>query len=109
GRGKGKDTGVGPGEGDGGRGKLTTQQKRVLRWRMTFDTRSGEDYARQLSALGAILAIPDPADPKQYLVIEDLQQRPAKGQVKDLGQIKRIFWTDDKPDSVEALSRALTL
>lgn len=107
GRDRGKDTGVGPGEGDGGRGKLTTQQKRVLRWRMTFDTRSGEDYARQLSALGAILAIPDPADPKQYLVIEDLKQRPAKGQVKDLGQIKRIFWTDDKPDSVASLSRAL--
>src|SRR5947209_5971339 len=51
----GKDKGVGPGEGEGG-GKLTTQQKRVLRWRMTFDTRNGEDYVRQLNALGAILA-----------------------------------------------------
>lgn len=104
----GKDRGVGPGQGAReGPGKLTPREKRVLRWVMVFDTASGDDYARQLNGLGAFLAYPDPQDPNQYRVIRDLSRRPAASQIEDLSGIQRIYWIDDRPDSVGALAHAL--
>jgi hypothetical protein len=106
GRGSGEGEGHGPGKGSG---KLTQRQKRLLRWSMTFNTQNGEDYLNQLRDIkpgkGAILAVP--AGGGRYEVIENLTQRPAKGEVKDIGTIKRISWVDDKPESVAGLSRAL--
>jgi hypothetical protein len=112
GRGGGQGSGVGTGKGDGvgpgtGRGNIRT--KRVLRWTMIFNTRDGQDYARQLAGLGALLAIPDPAAPDRYLVIRDLVGRPVHPQAEDLSTIKRIYWIDDKPSSVQSLSTALGL
>lgn len=101
---KGKDTGTGRGEGDG---KITARQKRVLRWVMLFNTQNGADYARQLAALGAILAFPNPRDANEYLVIRDLAARPITANVEDLSLINRIFWVDEKRQSVDALARAL--
>jgi hypothetical protein len=76
---------------------------------MTFNTQNGDDYLNQLRDVkpgkGAILAIP--AGNGQYEVIEDLAKRPAQGQIKDIGTIKRISWVDDKPESVAGLARAL--
>jgi hypothetical protein len=83
------------------------QQQRTLRWTLAFDTRDGAEYARQLDALGAILAVPDKAD--QYRVIRDLKQRPARGEVEDLSKIQRIFWVDNKPESIRTLAKALQL
>jgi hypothetical protein len=89
--------------------RLSVQQKRVLRWSMTFGTQNGEDYLRQLKDLkpgsGAILAIPKGNG--QYEVIRDLSKRPAAGKVEDLTKIRNIFWVDDKPESVANLARAL--
>src|SRR5262249_54122357 len=102
--GKDKGSGRGISEGDG---KLTQREKRVLRWVMVFDTYNGEDYARQLAGLGAYLAIP--LSDGQYRLIKDLAARPATGHIEDLSGIKRIFWVDDKRDSVIALCRALAI
>jgi hypothetical protein len=76
---------------------------------MVFSTYNGQDYAKQLKSLGAYLAIPDPADQAQFLVIRDLGARPAHGQREDVSGIKRIFWIDDKPQSVQSLATALQL
>jgi hypothetical protein len=107
GRGSGEGEGHGAGKGPGK--ALSQRQKRLLRWSMTFNTQNGEDYLNQLRGIkpgkGAILAIP--AGGGRYEVIEDLNQRPAKGEVKDIGTIKRISWVDDKPESVAGLARAL--
>ena len=109
GGGKG-DKGAGDGGADGpGKGKLTQRQKRLLRWSMTFNTDSGEDYLRQLRGIrpggGAILAIPE--GEKRYRVIRDLSRRPATGEVEDLARIHRLYWEDDRPESVAGLARAL--
>ncbi len=111
GKGGGEGAGDGPKKGPGTgdkKGNLSQRQKRVLRWTMIFNTLNGEDYARQLNSLGAILAVPEP-DGKQYRVLRDLGQRPATGDVEDLSKIQSIYWVDDKPESVAGLSRALGL
>jgi hypothetical protein len=108
GGGKGKGTGKGEGDLEGdGKGKLSVRQKRILRWVMQFNTLDGNDYLHQLRSLGAILAIPQPEG--GYLVVRDLSKVPASGAKEDLNTIHRIFWIDDKPDSVRSLSTALRL
>lgn len=106
GKGKGRGTGdgdkVGPGTGSG---KISQREKRQLRWVMMFDTRDGSDYLRQLSGLGAILALPQGEG--SYYVIRDLLKRPAVGMTEDLGKLDRIYWIDDKPQSVASLANAL--
>src|SRR5262249_984472 len=106
--GGGKDKGVGTGDGPGmGAGNLDARVKRTLRWTLMFNTLNGDDYRRQFAALGAILAIPDRSG--EYRVIRDLNKRPATGEIEDVGKINRIFWVDDKPDSVRSLAMALGL
>jgi hypothetical protein len=102
--GKDKDKSDADGEGPGphsGNRRL----ERIDRWIMLFDTFSGEDYARQLHGLGAILAIPRGGD--EYGIIRDLSQRPAKPELGDIGSIHRIYWEDNKRDSVAPLCQAL--
>jgi hypothetical protein len=109
GRGTGEGTGVGAGKGNGR--ALSERERQMLRWVMAFKTQNGEDYLRQLRDLkpgnGAILAVPL-AD-GQFEIIRDLSKRPAVGQVEDVKQINRIFWIDDKPDSVAVLARTLQI
>ena len=99
---KGKDTGTGDKEGPG-----TGQERleRMDRWVLVFDTYSGEDYARQLHALGAILAIP--RENKQYAIIRDLGKRPAVAELGDITAIQRIWWEDNKHESIGPLCSAL--
>lgn len=106
GKGKGKGTGTGDAEGPG-KGNLSQREKRQLRWTMIFNTRNGEDYADQLQGLGAILAIPGPNG--EYLVIRDLDRRhrPVQPKQEDLKGLNRIYWVDDKPQSVQSLAMAL--
>lgn len=111
GSGGGKDKGKGTGTGDlegPGKGNITVRQRRVLRWTMIFNTTDGYDYAKQLAALGAILAVPG-RNPDEYIVYRDLTRRPVQGKVEDLTEINRIFWVDDQPPSVGPLSMALGL
>ncbi|HLJ93887.1 MAG TPA: hypothetical protein VKU02_11930 [Gemmataceae bacterium] len=110
GQGGGQGTGVGTGKGSGvgpGTGSLNQREKRQLRWTMIFNTRSGDDYADQLHGLGAILAIPGPDG--EYLVIRDLDRRhrPVQARKEDIKELNRIYWVDDKPQSVHSLAQAL--
>jgi hypothetical protein len=107
GEGPGKGPNKGPGQGEG-KGNISVRQKRVLRWTMIFNTLNGDDYARQLESLGAMIAIPEP-NGKQYRLIKDLSKRPAEGKIEDLSTINSIYWVDDKPESVAGLARALML
>jgi hypothetical protein len=99
---KGTDMGVGPGN----KGAINVRQKRQLRWVMMFDTANGNDYARQLSALGAILGVPGEGG---YGIVRDLNSRPAVPKAEDLTKIRRIFWIDSQPASVRPLVTALGL
>lgn len=107
GTGGGKDTGPGMGEGAGrgdGKAKLNQREKRVLRWAMTFNTLNGTDYANQLQGLGAIIALP--IDAKRFRVIRNLKDA-STGKEEDISSINRIYWVDDKPQSVHSLCTAL--
>jgi hypothetical protein len=108
GKGKGHGTGIGDLEG-AGRMNVTKRQARQLRWTMIFNIRQPDDYARQLQGLKAILAIPIPGkeDVKEYKVIRDLSHRPVRPKVEDVTSINRIYWVDDRPDSVASLARVL--
>ncbi len=103
GKDSGKDTGEGAFSGPG-KSKFSSRQQRVLRWVMRFNTLNGNDYRRQLAGLGAILAFPQPDG--SYMVYRDLRA-PAKGEVEDIAAIKRIFWVDDKKDSIRSLASAM--
>jgi hypothetical protein len=94
--------GDGPGAGKQGKGKLAEQRDRMLRWSLLFDTQNGRDYVAQLNGLGAILAVPVGKDENKpdFKIIRDLKARPAKLLDEDIGKIKRIYWLDDKPQSV---------
>lgn len=115
GRGGGKDTGAGTGtgkaQGPGKGGIVNEHVKRALRWTMMFNTRDGRDYRKQLADLSrnmrekTIVAIPRPDG--QYLVFRNLAHEPPNGRTEDIGDIKRIFWVDEKPESIMSLSEAL--
>jgi hypothetical protein len=103
--------GEGPGGPGTGRAAPTKQVERMLRWSMKFDTRTGEDYVRQLRGLGAVLAVPVHKEGQQphYKLIRDLSRRPAKLLDEDLSTIRSIYWIDDKPRSVEEVMNVLQL
>jgi hypothetical protein len=90
---------------------VTKQQERMLRWTMSFNTRTGEDYVRQLRGLGAILAVPVHKEGQQpdYRLVRDLSRRPAKLLDEDLSKIRSIYWIDDKPRSVQEVMNVLQL
>jgi hypothetical protein len=90
-----------------GSGRIANEQRerRKLRWTMIFDTLNGQDYLRQLHDLGAILAVPGPNG--QYQVIRDLLKKPVEMKPEDLASLDRIYWADDKPQSVQSLAQAL--
>jgi hypothetical protein len=114
GSGGGDGTGKGPGEGSGAgagkQAKLNQRERRMLRWHMRFDARSGPEYLAQLRGLGAILAFPvtEGVDPT-YKVVHDLIPGRAKLETEDLSKIHRIYWIDDKPQSVQDILDALKL
>lgn len=72
---------------------------------MIFNTQSGQDYAKQLQGLGAILGVEDPD--KGWTLYRDLSQRPVRGKIEDPYELNRIFWIDDKSHSVTSLATAL--
>jgi hypothetical protein len=98
--------GNGPRDGEGG-GALSNRTKRNLRWTMMFNTTSGSDYVRQLHVLGAVLAFKN--SDGETKVVKNLLARPVRLDVEDIRRLDRIFWIDDKRESVEQLARALGL
>ncbi|HBI46937.1 MAG TPA: hypothetical protein DDY78_29405 [Planctomycetales bacterium] len=112
GTGTGGGTGAGTGEGTGSGTKAgkehqpNEREKRMLRWSMKFNTQNGNDYLRQLEALGAVLAIP--TGPNSFEVV-DLTKKPLRPEAKDLSTIQKIWWIDDNPRSVLSLMEAMRL
>jgi len=79
----------------------------MLRWNMKFTANSGAEYVAQLKSLGAILAVPvKEGNNPEYKIIRDLKS-PAKLLDEDLSKINRIYWIDDKPNSVRDVMAAL--
>jgi hypothetical protein len=107
GKGSGTGTGEGTGRGPGTSAGISRREQRMLRWTMQFDTRSGQDYLRQLRGLGAILAIPKDNSGKEYWIVRDLGSRPPPLLDEDISQIQRIYWIDDNAHSVSTVMRAL--
>jgi hypothetical protein len=108
GEGRGRGPGIGNDFGPGvSSGVLTQRQKRRDRWALSFNTRDGEDYLRQLNGLGAILAVPDATG--QHIVYRDLFNRPVQGKYEDLSTFNQMYWWDEKPQSVRRLALALGL
>jgi hypothetical protein len=105
----GKDKGKGPKTGPGVGGNMTDRERRMVRWHMHFTANTGTEYLAQLRDLGAILAIPtrEGKNP-EYTLVEDLRP-PAKLVSRDLSQINRIYWFDEKPRSVRDVMEALQL
>lgn len=93
----------------------SVRDRRQERRTIKFDTVSGDDYRRQLSSLGAVLAIHEPSPDNQmlYRIYRDLKHVPVHGQVEDIRELNRklnrIFWTDSDPKSVGTLAKALGL
>jgi hypothetical protein len=109
-RGVGDGPGDGPGRGPGTAPLLTQREKRMLRWSLLFNTRTGEDYLRQLRGLGAVLAVPvKEGPPAEYMLVRDLSRRPAQLLDENLSQINRISWEDRDPRSVQEIMSALGL
>jgi hypothetical protein len=111
--GTGQRGGKGPGDGPSngpsagpGSAIINKRPERQKRWTMIFNIRDPQDYARQLSALGAYLAVPSSRE-DEYLVIEDLTQRPVVARLRKAGDINRMFWIDEKPEAVGPLLREL--
>jgi hypothetical protein len=103
-------SGGGSGDGNGtppGPGSRSTRAKRTLRWTLRFNTESGADYLSQIHRLGAILAFKTPDG--ELKCVKDLLHRPVKLETEDLPKLNRIFWIDDRHDSVEQLARAMGL
>jgi len=116
--GSGNGGGKGPGSGTGNGGftgpgdqNISVRERRQLRRTMRFSTQSGDDYRRQLAALGAILAVaePDKNGKPVYRVFRDLEHVPAAGKIEDIRKLDRIFWTDDDKRSVGSLSQSLQI
>jgi hypothetical protein len=111
GSGGGKGTGTGKGEGPGtgpGKATLSQREKRMLRWHMRFTANTGPEYLRQLRGLGAILAIPirEGGGETEYKIVRDLRHG-APLLTEDVANIQRIYWIDDKPNSVRDIMNAL--
>jgi hypothetical protein len=109
GKGVGGPGAAGPkGKGPGpGKGTLSKRARRMLRWHMHFTANTGSEYLMQLRGLGAILAFPaERSSDTRYKVARDL--RPG-GPMRDedVAKIQRIFWIDDKPQSVRDVLGAL--
>jgi hypothetical protein len=104
----------GPGPRNGPRtATLDVHLLRALRWTMVFNRQDGQDYRRQIAGLTAqmkektIVAIKEPDG--RYRVFRDLESDRPVSAIEDLSTIQLIFWVDNKPDSVRALSQALGL
>jgi hypothetical protein len=97
----------GNGEGPGpGKGKLNRRVERMLRWTLMFNTDNGADYLAQLRGLGAILAIPVNVENREFKFVRKLTP-PAQLEEEDITKINRIYWVDEKPESVRDLMAAL--
>ncbi len=87
------------------------RMKRMQRWWLQFDAKSGHEYLQQLADLGAILAIPvgEGDNGPELKIIRDLSRSPTPLLDEDWKKIRRIYWSDDNPGTVAEVVAALGL
>jgi hypothetical protein len=109
GTGPGGIQGGNDGDGTGGKGgrAANEREKRMYRWRMTFDRGSPSAYVEQLASMGAILGVPVDADKKDYRVIRDLRKRPAKLLNEDAMKLGLIGWFNSDPNLSAAVMEVM--
>jgi hypothetical protein len=100
GKGYGND---GPGSGTA---TLSMKQRRQLRWTTLFSTVSLRDYLQQLQNLGALVGVQ--YENREIRMLADFMHRPARLDNSPPPR-DRIFWMDDKPESVRAMANELQL
>jgi hypothetical protein len=93
----------GPGTGTA---TLSTKQKRQLRWTTLFSTISLRDYLQQLQLVGALVGVQ--YENREIRMLADVMHRPARLDNSPPPR-DRIFWMDDKPESVRAMANELQL
>ena len=108
GPGEGKGTTGEAGKGPGGTGSDSTRA-RSLRWVLRFRTNDGDDYVKQLAAMGASILVPLPPENKQCLYFSDLRNpSPRMATEDDLkGLAGQIKFSDTRPASVQGVCSAL--
>jgi RNA polymerase sigma factor (sigma-70 family) len=84
------------------------ESRRIRRWRIVFDTRDGTEYAGQLEALGARVAIPT-EEPSQYRLICDLTKRPVRAITEDISKRKGTFLVESDTEAIKLLTKELGL
>jgi hypothetical protein len=91
--------------------ELTPREKRMLHWTLLFNTKDASEYLSQLRSLGAILVVPvkEKGDTAKYQVIRDLTAKPAKLLDEDVEKLQRIYWIDDRKESVRDIMAELGL
>jgi hypothetical protein len=88
----------GSGSGGGGGGG---RAERPARWILKFNTRSPQEYLEQLDGLEAVVAFPVRGD--KYRYFHNASSGNRKSEVRDLNNEGRLFWIDNKIDSVAAV------
>lgn len=115
----GSRRGDGPGEGtgaDGSKGKgpggtgADSTRARSLRWVLRFQTADGEDYVKQLAAMGATILVPLPPENRECLYFPNLNNRGEKRMASEddmKGLANQIKFSDTRPASVGGVCAAL--
>src|SRR5262249_28749595 len=75
------------------------ERRRILRWKIVFNTKDGNEYAKQLEALGATLAIPTKKQ-NRYRLIHDLSKRPVTMTVEDISKRNHLFLVESNRESI---------
>jgi hypothetical protein len=98
---QGKSEGTGGSGGSGARGRGA----RVARWVLHFNTRSTKHYLAQLDGLGAEIAFPAVGNRWQYFL--DASSNKRRSEVRDLSSETRLYWVDEKPESLRGVAEEL--
>ena len=84
---------------------LSKREKRMLRWTLSFGDKTEEEYVKRMQELGAILAFP--VKDMEYVIVRDMSKRPVEAKTEDIAKIERIYWFDNKAESVRSVCKIL--
>jgi hypothetical protein len=92
------------GGGSGGSG-TRGRGARVARWVLHFNTRSPRHYLMQLDGLGAQIAFPEVGNRWRYYF--EVSGKKPRSEVRDLAGEQRVYWVDEKPESIGGVAGEL--
>jgi hypothetical protein len=115
-KGEGDKKGQGPAAGNAGGNSdragtqgtgASSSQGRTLRWTLSFTTQNGRDYLAQLASLKASVLFP--RGNGKAIILRDLNNPTKREEVREIANIKEMFFVDDRVDSVLSMARAVDL